>query len=253
MSSIIIRQVVGQGDFAMPSSQSAAEAASVSLTSLLSTIPWLYFDDARILILNPNNDVTPEMIFSIDTYFYDGDMIPTADSLRTALTTALLGSADIISIGNINIDDTIPGDIFYHQWPEIEWLDGHAGVVKFKDNVPAGAQILISKYTRFSPGPHVIRGTPVSPHLGKRFYPFFILGVGSTQTNLSPWVIAKTHRNSFKAQYVWRKKQGSTAPAQGIRGPLAPYTISTANNTEFQLHGMRLIFETAPSSFGHDL
>jgi len=76
MSSIIIRQVVGQGAFAMPTSESEAEAASAALEALLSTISWLYFDDAKVLIFNPNNDVTPEMIFSVDTYFYLGDMIP---------------------------------------------------------------------------------------------------------------------------------------------------------------------------------
>jgi hypothetical protein len=249
MSSIIIRQVTGQGDFAMPTSQSEAEAASDALETLLSTITWLYFDDARVLILNPDGGATAEMAFSVDTYFYLGDMIPTTTALRAALNTALLGSPDIISIGDINIDDTMPGDIFYHQWPEVEWVDGHNGIVQFQDKVPAGAQILVSKYTRWSPGAHVISGNPVDPHLGKRFHPFQILSVGTRQINLSPWVNANRHRNNFKAQYVWRKKQGSVEPAQGIRGPLAPYSISTANRTEFNVHQMRLIFEPAPSSF----
>ena len=254
MSSIIIRQVVGQGAFAMPTSESEAEAASAALEALLSTISWLYFDDAKVLIFNPNNDVTPEMIFSVDTYFYLGDMIPSTNSLRAALNTALLGSANIISIGDINIDDTMPGAIFYDQWPEVDWVNGHTGAIQFKDNVPAGAQILMSKYTRWSPGPHYIHPSGfVGPRLGKRFHPFIMLGVGSTQINLSGWVNANRHRNSFKAQYVWRRKHGSTEPAIGVRGPLAPYSISTANRTEANTHGMRLIFEPAPSTFGHNL
>ena len=58
MSSIIIRNVVGQNAFGIPSTESEADAATDALRTLLGTIQWLYFDDARVLIVYPDGDTT---------------------------------------------------------------------------------------------------------------------------------------------------------------------------------------------------
>lgn len=250
MSAIVIRNVVGQGPFAPPSSESEADAATSALRSLLDTIQWLYYNDARVLMVHPNQDPTPEMTFLIDTYFYRGSIIPTVTSLRAALNTALLNNPNIVSVGDINIDDNRPGDIFYHQWPEIDWIAGNTTTIQFKDNIPAGAQIELAKYTRWKAGPHETGGVFVSPHRGKRYHRFFRLGVGIRQTDLTPWIdTSGRYRNTFRARYVWPVTPGQSAPVKEVIGPLAPYGIVTANQTERLLYGTLLLMQSAPSMF----
>lgn len=236
----------------MPTTEAEAEAANTALRTLLATIPWFYYDDSRILIINQANDPTPEMSFLIDTYFYRQDIIPTTNSLRAALNTALLGDPDIVSIGDINIDDTIPCDMFFHQWPEIEHIDSRNGIVRFQDKVPAAAQIEICKYTRWKPDTHDGPMGPYPiPHLGKRFRPFLLLGVGDLQVDLLPWNFNNRYRDNFTARYIWREPPGRVAPAKGIVGPTAPYSFSTTNRWEIAIGGIYLIMEAAPSSFGN--
>jgi hypothetical protein len=252
MSSIIIRNVVGQGAFAIPTSEAAADAATNALQTLLDTITWLYYDDAKIMLVHPQNDPTPEMVFIIDTFFYLGSIIPTTNALRAALNAALLNEADIVSIGDINIDQGSPGDIFHHQWPEIEWIDSTGGSVQFTDTVPAGAQIELAKYTRWKPGVHFATIYPLSDRLGKRYHRFLRLGVGERNISLSPWVNSSGRfRNAFRARYVWPESPGTLAPAHGVVGPLAPYGLVTTILTEqtgYNL-GVRLLMTCAPSMF----
>lgn len=251
MSSIIIRNVVGQGSLAIPSSESEAEAATTSLQNLLDTISWLYYDEAKIMLVYPESDPTPEMVFIIDTFFYVGSIIPTTNALRAALNTTLLADAEIVSIGDINIDESSPGDIFYHQWPEIEWIDSRGGSVQFTDTIPAGAQIELAKYTRWKPGIHFASVYQLSDRLGKRYHRFLRLGVGQRSISLLPWVNTSSgkYRNAFRARYVWPEPPGTLAPAHGVVGPLAPYGLVTTISQEQNFYLTSVLMECAPSMF----
>jgi len=201
------------------------------------------------MLIHPQSSSTPEMVFVIDTFFYLGSIIPTTNALRNALNTALLNEADIVSIGDINIDQASPGDIFYHQWPKIEWIDSIGGSVQFTDTIPAGAQIELAKYSRWKPGPHFSGPYPLSDHLGKRYRRCLMLGAGERNISLLPWV-SGLFRNAFRARYVWPESPGTLAPAHGVVGPLAPSAIVTSVRAE-QDPGQRifLLMACAPSMF----
>lgn len=253
MPSITIRNVVGSGVFAIPTTETAAGIATTALKSLLNGITWFYYDDARILVGAPGLLPSQELMFLIKTFFYNGSVIPNTNSLRLALTSALLASPDITSIGDISIDDGDPGDIFWHQWPEIEWIDGNTAIVQYVNNIPAGAQIELAKFTRHRLGPHVNSGSSVvyPDHIGKRYRRFLRLPVGGTQVDLSQYIRHNGNhvkRNIFRARFVWPAPPNTPAPAPGMIGPLAPYGVITGSPWEVN-HRLSICMETAPSFY----
>lgn len=254
MSSITIRNVVGHGVFELPTTESAANAATQALNTILEGIPWFKYDDARILIGAPNQSSVQELMFLIKTFFYNGSIIPDVDSLRNSLTTALLANPDINSIGSIFINGADPGAIFWQQWPEIEWVDSVNGIVKFIDNIPAGAQIELGKFCRYRTGPHVRMGVPYPvPHLGKRFRRMLRLPVDETQIDMNTYIRnpGSHKRNVFRARFIWPAPPGTLAPASGVVGPLAPYGIVTAIAHELT-HHVRILLEAGPSKFSYN-
>lgn len=246
MSSITIRNVVGQNSFAIPTTEAEANAATTALTSLLNNILWLDFDDARVLVVDSQNSITPELVFLISTFFYDGSIIPTVTAVRAAINAELLGDPDISSLGDINIEDSRPGDEFYQQWPEIEWVDARGTAVQFQGNIPAGAQIELGKYSKYRKGTN----DPYPPHIGNRYRRALRLPVEGRIVTLGPWVLSTRKRNVFRARFVWPGPPGASAPAPGIYGPLAPYGIVTANRWERDTNNVYLFIEAAPSRYG---
>jgi hypothetical protein len=246
MSSITIRNVVGQNEFSIPTTETEAEAATAALTALLDNILWLEFDDARVLVVDVQNSTTPELAFVVSTFFYNGSIIPSVLELRSALNAELLGDPSISSIGDINIEDARPGDEFYHQWPEIDWLDSRGKVVQFKAPIPAGAQIELGKYSTYRRRPDL----PYPPHIGNRYRRFLRLPVDGQIVSLDPWILNTRKRNVFRARYVWPCPPGTPAPAPGIFGPVAPYGIVTANRWERDTNNGYLYIEAAPSGYG---
>lgn len=252
MSSITVRNVVGTGVFAMPTSESAANAATAALKSILNGITWLYYEDARVLVGAPQFSVSQELMFVIKTFFYDGSVVPNTNALRIAINSALIANPNISSVGTINIEYNDPGDPFWHQWPEIEWIDTVNSIVQYVNQIPAGAQIELAKYTKHNRGPHASHITVYTDHIGKRHRRMIRLPVGGVQINLTPYIrhasSSNSKRNVFRARFVWPAPPGTLAPAPGVVGPLAPYGVMTGSDWE-QRHILPILMEAAPSFY----
>jgi hypothetical protein len=246
MSSIIVRNVIGQNDFAIPATESEADAATSAFRTMLDGIAWLHYDDARVLLISNEGDPTPELLFLVSTFFYDGTLVPTTNSVRAALQSAFIGEPNIISVGDINIDGMDPGQVFWHQWPEIDHIDSTNGVVYFKDNVPAGAQIEMAKFSKHARGAH----SGYSDRKGKRYRRSVTLPRGVLSVDLSPLILGVRGRNCFRFRYVWPPPHGALAPAKSYIGPLAPYGVVTASLNE-RIFGATLFIEAGPSLYSH--
>lgn len=246
MSNIIVRNVVGTGAFATPTSDTQLYTACASLQSILSGIPNFTFGSAVVQISNtpPSLD---EMLFLIDAFEDSLSWVSSdVNSLRTTIQAAILANPQITSIGEININMYEPYGT-YKAIPQIDRIDSVAGMVYFKDQIPSGAQIEVYRYSRAR------RGRTHRGHVcnGKRWRPDEMLARGQLSYNAGAHIRApRNGRTHFRFAYRWPAPPGTLAPAIGTRGPLSAYTVSTSVLIERPTGGSsRLIIVASPSAY----
>jgi hypothetical protein len=241
MSNIIIRNIVGTGAFAVPTTDDSMDSLDAAIRSILDGISGFTYLDSKGDTYNLDGEAT-EVIAIISAFSYGGSICPNTTALRSAIESAFLADANVTSIGDIDIKIIQEGG-FYERYPVIERVDDVNGIVHFTDNIPPGAQIEVYKY---SPHPTGTHGDPYPSNVGKRYRPDRLLAKGSVQANLSTAFLTK-RRAHFRFAFRWPIADNSGGA--GVRGPLSDTTISTAVPRE-RLQGSLLIINPAPSGFG---
>ena len=241
MSSIIIRNIVGTGAFAVPTTDDDMDSLDAAIRTILDGVSGFSYLDSKGDTYNLDGEAT-EVIAIISAISYNGAICPNTTTLRSALQSAFLADASVTSIGNIDINIIQEGG-FYERYPIIERVDDAAGIVYFTDNTPPGAQIEVYKY---SPHPTGTHGDPYPSNIGKRYRPDRLLAKGAIQINLGTEILTK-RRSHFRFAFRWPIADNSGGA--GVRGPLNDTTISTAVPRE-RLQGSLLIINPAPSGFG---
>lgn len=245
MSNIIVRNVVGTGTFAIPTSDAALCSACASLQAILGGITDFSFGSCLVQVIDQPS-LPQELTFVVDAFKDHGSWLPpSVGDLRTRISSTLLLYPEITSIGNIDFNIFDPYSI-YTMTPQVEKID--AGIIYFKNEIPPGAQIEIYRYSRKPRGR--IHRTYVCN--GKRWRPDEMLPVGQLSYNAG---VHQRHvvqgRTHFRFAYRWPAPPGSAAPAVGKRGPLSAYAVSTATYWE-RTHGTLLIIVPSPSGYWYD-
>jgi len=250
MSNIIVRNIVGDGVFDIPTNDAELNAASDAFATILDGIADFTYETCLAQIIEVTEG-SQELSLIIDQFTYDGSWFTTSIGLlRATIETALTDHANISSVGNTDINVVEPKALYTYV-PQVERVDNWNGYIYFKDEVPPGAQIEVYRFARRDRGQ--IHGDP-GPYtrIGKRWRPDQLLGVGALSFNAG---IYQKHplrgRTHFRFAYRWPATPGTAAPAPGIRGPLSAFTISTANPRE-RTHGSRLVIVASPSGFGNE-
>jgi hypothetical protein len=246
MSNFIVRNVVGTGVFAIPTSDTELYDAAAALQAILNGVAGLRYETALVQIVDiePNPE---EMTFVADAFTYNGSWIPAnLSAFRTAIMTALIAHPNIDGLGDFNMNLVEPKRLYTYV-PQVDRVDNRNGIIYFKDEIPPGAQIEVYRYARklhnSSHGPYT--------RVGKRWRPDQLLPVGGLQYDASDDLRSPSSggRTHFRFAYRWPDPPPSNGPGQ--RGPLSAFTISTANNRE-RSQGCLLVIVASPSSYNNE-
>lgn len=241
MSNIIIRNIVGSGPFAVPTTDNDLDILDAAIRTILDGISGFSYLESKGDTYNLDGEAT-EVIAIISAFTYNGSVCPNTTTLRSVLESAFVADANVTSIGDIDIKIVQEGG-FYERYPIIDRVDDANGIVYFVDNIPPGAQIEAYKYSAHRTGTH---GAAYPSNIGKRYRPDRLLAKGVTQINLGTDVLTRT-RNHFRFAFRWPIADNSGGP--GVRGPLNDTTISTAVPRE-RTQGSLLVINPGPSGFG---
>jgi len=251
MSNIFVRNVVGTGSLAMPSTQDALQAATAYWGTILGNIAGLTYNDYYALIQH-NQEGEEELVLYCGDFRYDSTIRPSPTpgsgscaELLFLLQSVLNADPSVTSYGDIDIQMFFQG-VFYEQAPRLEHVDPASGIITFEDRIPQGAQIEIYKYTMYKPrADHTGGGGPTyPPRKGQRYRPDRMLAVGQRVWTVPTALILNRLRNHFRFAYRW--PNAPTVSGAGTRGPLAPWSVSTSCAHE-QGQGNRLTVFPTPS------
>lgn len=240
MSSIVIRNIIGTGPFAMPTTDSDLEALNAATESIAKTIPLFRCLSAKGNMIAVEGEIS-EVIVIIGNFSLGGSIVPSCPAVRSAITTAFLADPAVTSIGEIEIKLVQEGG-FYNRYPIVSRIDDVNGIVHFSNAAPPGAQIEVYKYTPHTVGNH----DGYTSRIGKRYRPARLLAEGATQCDLSIAFLTR-RRNHFRFAFRWPVQDNTGGP--GVRGPLSTTSISTATPRE-RTNGSLIVINPAPSGFG---
>lgn len=246
MSNIIVRNIIGNGVFAVPSNNEELTAATQAFADILNGIADFTCETcvAQIVDISPNSQ---ELTMISDLFTYDGSWFTTdIGLLRVTLQTALTDHANILGIGTVDINIVKPKPLYTYV-PQVTRIDNRNGVIYFKNDTPPGAQLEVYQFARKNyndtHGPYTRKG--------KRWRPSQLLPVGARSFNANNLQKHNARgRTHFRFAFRWPAPPGSTTPAPGNRGPLSAFTISSATPWE-RANGTRIVIVASPSSFGN--
>lgn len=250
MSNIIVRNVIGTGVFAIPTSDAALYNACAALQSILGGVANFTFQSALVQVVD--TPLLPqEMMFLIDVFEDFGSWVsPDIGTLKTRLSSAFSSNPQITSFGNIDVNIYEPYNI-YKMVPQIDRIDSHAGIIYFKNEIPPGAQIEVYRYSRAWRGR--LHGAGDYYCNGKRWRPDEMLARGQRTYNAGAhqryYSQGRTH---FRFAYRWPAPPGTLAPAIGTRGPLSAYAVSTTVASLERANGPLLIITASPSGYHYN-
>lgn len=253
MSNVVVRNIIGSGVFAIPENQDELQESKVAWEAILATIDGLTYNDAYSLVQNSPNSNEELMLYCGD-FRFDNTIRPTpapgtgsVEQLRSLLASAINNHPSIIAYSAIDIQMFFQGT-FYEKAPRLDHIDQMTGEIVFDaEQVPPGAQIEVYKYSHYKPYPyHSGSGGETYPaRIGQRYRPDRLLAVNQTSWTVPASCILQNTRNQFRFAYRWPNPPGE--PGAGIRGPLAPFNISTACSDE-QSYGKKLNLFPSPSA-----
>lgn len=253
MSNIVIRNVLGTGVFAIPQNQDQLEASKVAWESILATITGLTYNDAYSMVQNIPNTNEELMLYCGD-FRFDNSVRPTpvpgtgsVEQLRSLVASALNSHPNIITYNEVDIQMFFQGT-FYEKAPRLDHINQMTGEIAFDpEHIPSGAQIEVYKYTGYKPYPYHTGsgGETYPPRIGQRYRPDRLLAVGQNTWTVPSSLLLYNIRNQFRFAYRWPNPPGESGP--GIRGPLAPFNVSTACRDE-QTYGKKLNLFPSPSA-----
>lgn len=247
MSTIHVRQTIGTGPFALPTTGDMLDAASAQWRTILDGITGLEYTTAYAMVVNAPGASVEEQVLVVETWVYQYDICQpssTVEQLRQAVRGALSLDPNITSFGDVDISMLRQG-AFYEQAPRVTKVNRQTGTIYFEDNIPPGAQIEIYKFNKHKQHPDHSRGGIYPARLGPRFRPDRMLAVGATEWTLPATLTNVWTRQHFRFAYRWPEPPNTDAPAPGIRGPLSPTGLSTGSRGE-RNYGVRILLVPSP-------
>lgn len=247
MSTIHVRNLVGIGPFATPTTGAMLDAASAEWRAILGGVANLSYEGAYSMVFNQPAAVGQEQVLSVETWVYDHDIAKpetVVAQLRAAIASALSANSNVTSHGDIDIQMWRQG-AFYEQAPRVTKVNRQTGTVYFADSIPPGAQIEIYKFNKHKQHPDHSRGGIYPARLGPRYRPDRMLAVGATEWTLPATIVNVWTRQHFRFAYRWPEPPNTDAPAPGIRGPLSPTGLSTGSRGE-RNYGVRILLVPSP-------
>ena len=226
------------------------DAATAQWRTLLGAITDLSYDSAYAMVVNTPGSAEEELVLVVETWVYQQDICKPdsiVTQLRLALSAQLSASPSITSYGDVDITMLRQG-AFYEQAPRVARVNRWTGTVYFEDRIPPGAQIEVYKFTRHPPKDSHDGGTPYPARIGNRYRPDRMLAVGQLSWTIPAMFMGlRRGRNHFRFAYRWPEPPNTSAPAPGVRGPLAPMGVSTASQGE-RAWGIRALLVPSPRS-----